>query len=56
MSASDAMFEASSVYFEYVYERTAHVKYTVFPVGVDLDCSKSLIFVVVGWFSTPGVL
>ena len=26
MSSSDAMFEASSVYFQYVNERAAHVK------------------------------
>ena len=26
MSLSDAMFEASSVYFQYVNERAAHVK------------------------------
>ena len=38
MSTLDAMFEASSVYFQYVNERAA-----VFPVGVDLDRSKSLI-------------
>ena len=49
MSSSDTMFEASSVYFEYV-------KNIVFHVGVDLDRSKSLISLVVGWFSTTGVL
>ena len=26
MSSSDAMFEASAVYFQYVKERAAHVK------------------------------
>ena len=26
MSSLDAMFEASPVYFKYVYERAAHVK------------------------------
>ena len=44
------MFEASSVYFQYVNERAAHVKLTVFPFGVDLGCSKSFISHVVGWF------
>ena len=29
------MFEASSVYFQYVNEQAAHVKKTVFPVSVD---------------------
>ena len=55
MSSSDAMFEASSVYFEYVNERPAHVKkYSV--SCVDLNRSKSLISLAVGWFSTTGVL
>ena len=44
------MFEASSVYFQYVNERAA------IPVGVDLGRSKSLISLVVEWFSTTGVL
>ena len=26
MSSSDALFEASSVYFQYIHERAAHVK------------------------------
>ena len=45
MSSSDAMFEASSVYFQYVNEQAAHVK---------IGLSKSLIALVVGWFSTLG--
>ena len=57
MSSSDAMFEASSVYVQYVNERAAHVKKNpVFPVGVDLGRSKFLITLVVGWLSTTGVL
>ena len=38
------MFEASSVYFQCVNEQAAHV----FPVGVDLSDSKSLISLVIG--------
>ena len=50
------MFEASSVYFQCVNERAAHVKVDpVFPVGVDLGRSKSLISPVVRWFSTTRV-
>ena len=30
MSSSDGMFEASSVYFQYVNERAAHVKIDIF--------------------------
>ena len=41
MSSSDTIFEALSVYFQYVNERAAHVKIEVFPVGVDLSRSKS---------------
>ena len=52
MSSSDAMFDASSVYFQYVNERPAHVKIN----RVDLGRSKSLISLVVGWLSTTGVL
>ena len=48
MSSSDAMFDASSVYFQYVNERVAHVKIDLFPLGVDLGRSKSLISLVVG--------
>ena len=36
------MVEASSVYFQCVNERAAHVK--MFPAGVDLGHSKSLNF------------
>ena len=52
MSSLDAMFEASSVYFQCVNERAVHVKKTetVFPVGVDLGRSKSLISIFVRWF------
>ena len=53
----DAMFEALSVYFRYVNERAAHVKIgIVFPIGVNLGHSKSLISLVFGWLSTTGVL
>ena len=41
------MFEASPVYFQCINEQTAHVKQTVFPIGVDLGHSKSLISLVV---------
>ena len=56
MSSSDAMFEALSVYFQYVKERAAHVKIDCFPIGVDLGRSKSLTSLVDGWFLTTGVL
>ena len=56
MSSLDAMFEALPVYFQYVNERAAHLKYTVIPVGVDLGRGKSVISHVVGWLSTTGVL
>ena len=49
MSSSDAMFEASSVYFQYLNERAAHVKIDCASLGVDLGRSKSLISLVVGW-------
>ena len=52
MSASDAIFEASSINFQYVNERAAHVKID----RVDLGYSKFLISLVVGWFLTTGVL
>ena len=41
MSSSDAVFEAPSVYFQYVNDRAAHVKIDRVPVGVDLGRSKS---------------
>ena len=49
MSSSDAMFEALSVYFQYVIARAAHVN------RVDVDRCKSLIYLVIGWLSTTGV-
>ena len=52
MSSSDAMFEASYVYYQYVNEQIVKI---VCPVVVDLGCGKSLISLVVGWFSTTGV-
>ena len=56
MSSSDAMFEASSKYFQYVNERDVYVKIDrVFPISVELGRSKSLISFVVGWLSTTGV-
>ena len=36
-------FKLSSVYFQYVNERAAHVKMTVIPVGVDQGRINSLI-------------
>ena len=48
MPSSDAMFEASSMYFQYVNERSAPVKYTVFPVGVDLGRGQFLNSLIVG--------
>ena len=56
MSPSDALLEASSVCFQYVNERAAHVRIDRVSVGVDLGRSKSLISLVVGWLSTAGVL
>ena len=41
------MFEASSVYFQSINEKAGHAKKTVFPVGVDLGHSKSLISIVI---------
>ena len=38
----------SSVYFQYVKERAAHVKMIVFPVSVDMDRNKSLTSLVDG--------
>ena len=42
-SSSDAMFEDSSLCFQYVNKRAAHVKSRLFQVGVDLGRSKALI-------------
>ena len=56
MSSSDIMFEASSVYFRYVNERAAHVKIDHVSCRCHLGSSKSPISLVVGWFSTTGVL
>ena len=50
------MFEASSVYFQCVNERAAHVKIDSVSIGVDLDHNKSQISLVIGWLSTTGVL
>ena len=47
MSSLDDVFEASSVYFQYVNEQAAYVK---------IDRVSSLISLVVGWFCTTGVL
>ena len=43
----------SSVDFQYVNERAAHVK---IDRGVDLGCSNSLISPIVGWISNTAVL
>ena len=56
MSSSDAMFEASSVYFQHVNERAAHVKIDRVSRRCRPGRSKSLIPLVVGWLSTTGVL
>ena len=56
MSSLDDVFEASPGYFQYVNERAAHVKIDHVSIGVNLGHSKSLISLVVGWFSTTGVL
>ena len=53
MSSSDAMFEASSVHFQYVHERAAHVKIDRASRWCRPGRSKSLA---VGWLSTTGVL
>ena len=50
------MFEASSVSFQCVNEKAAHVKIDRVPVGVDLGHSTSLISLVIGCLSTSGVL
>ena len=51
MSSLNAMFEASSVYFQYVNEDAAHVE-----IDRGSRRSKSLISLVVEWLSTTGVL
>ena len=57
ISSSIAMFEASSVYFQCVNERAAHVKIDhVSRWCGPLGNSKSLISLVIGWLSTTGVL
>ena len=56
MSSSGAMFEASSVYFQYGNERAAHLKIDRVSCRVDLGRNESLISHVVGWFSTAGIL
>ena len=56
MYSSNAIFEASSVYFPCVNEQAAHIKIDVFSVGVDLGHNKSLISLVIGCLSTTGVL
>ena len=57
MSSLDAMFEASLVYFQFVNKRSALVKIDrgMFPVGVNLGQSKSLISLYVRWLSTIGL-
>ena len=55
MSSSDAMFEASSVYFLHVKEQAAHIKIDVFTVDVNLGRSKSLISLVVERFLSARV-
>ena len=56
MSLSDIMFEASSVHFQCVNERAAHIKIDRVSLGADLGRSISLIYLVVGWFSTTEIL
>ena len=56
MSSSNAMLEASSVYFQYVNKQAAHVKIDHVSRGFNLGFSKSLISLVVRWLSTTGVL
>ena len=56
MSSSDAMFEASSVYFQYVNERAAHVKIDRVSRRCRPGRNKSVNSVFVGWVSTTGVL
>ena len=54
MSSLDAMVEFSSVYFQYVNVRAAHVKIDLDSVGVDLGHSNTLIPPVVGRFRLLG--
>ena len=56
MSSSDTMFEASSVYFQYVNERATLVKIDHVSHQCRLGCSKSLISLVVRWFLTTEFL
>ena len=49
------MFEASSVYFQCVNERAAHVKIDRVSHCVNLGHSKSLISLVIGCLSTTDV-
>ena len=56
MFSSDTMFEASSVYFQYVKKRTAHLKIGRVSCRVNLGHSQSLISLVAGWLSTTRVL
>ena len=48
------MFEASSMYFQYVNGRAAHVHIDCVPVSVDLGRSKSLISLLSGGFRNLG--
>ena len=56
MSSSGAVFEVSSVYFQYVNEHAAHVKIDRVSGRCRPGRSKSLIALFVVWFSTTGVL
>ena len=57
MFSSDAMFEALSVYSQYVVEGAVHVKIDrVSRLGRMYIYSKSLISHLARWFSTTGVL
>ena len=56
MFSSDAIFEASSVYFQYVNEQAAHVKEDCFPSVSTWAAVNLLISLAVGWLSTTGVL
>ena len=56
MSSSDAMFVVSSVHFQYVNEGAAHVKIDCVSCWCRLSGNKSLISLVVEWFSTTAIL
>ena len=56
MSSSDAMIEASSVYFQYVNEEAAHVKIDRVSRRCRPGHSKSLMSVVVGWILLLGFM